>query len=218
MKSVLLFLAGASLASALARADLTVVQRVDGGGQSGEQTIHVQNGRARCDIGGVVSVIVDKEAGTTTTLVHAQKGYLALTPDRTKAMLEKMQKARASQEPPKLVDMGKKEKIGEYDCEIFTAEMGAVKVTYWLAKDYPDFQKILTELDVLDGAPLAAANNGLAPRTRDLPGMPMKMLMEAAGQKVTITLVSAKEEPADPAIYAIPKSYKELPGPPAAAK
>jgi hypothetical protein len=44
------------------------------------------------------------------------------------------------------------------------------------------------------------------------------MLMEMGGQKVTITLLSAKEEPADPAIFKIPAGYKELPAPPAPPK
>ncbi len=48
--------------------------------------------------------------------------------------------------------------------------------------------------------------------------MPMKMLMDVPGQKVTVTLVSAKEEPVDPSIFTIPASYKEMPGPPASGK
>jgi hypothetical protein len=202
--------------AAHSRADLVVVQRVEGAGQSGEQTIRVKGGKARCDVGGAVSVLVDRESGETTTLAHAQRGYLTLTPERNKAMIEKLQKTRGSQEPPKLVPTGKKEKIGEYECEIAIAELGGVKVTYWLAKTYPNFQSILAQLDVLESAPLAAGRNALAPRTKDLPGMPMKMLMEMSGQKVTITLLSAKEENVDPAIFSIPNSYKEMPAPAAA--
>jgi hypothetical protein len=207
-----------SAAAVLARADILVVQRVEGAGQSGEQTIRVKDGRARCDIGGAVSVIVDRQTGETTTLSHAERGYLTLTPEASRAMLEKMRKARGSQEAPPLVDTGKKEKIGEYACEVFTADVGAVKVTYWLARDYPDFQTYLTQLDVLEGAPGASPAGGIAPRTKDLPGMPMKMVMEMSGQKITISLISAKEENADPAIFKVPAGYKELPAPPTPAK
>ena len=48
--------------------------------------------------------------------------------------------------------------------------------------------------------------------------MPVKMLMEMSGQKVTVSLLSAKEENADPAIFKIPAGYKELPAPPTPPK
>lgn len=201
-------------ATLLARADVVVVQKIDGGGQSGEQTIRVKGGKARADIGTSVSVLVDRETGETTTLSHAQRGFLTLSPEANRAMLEKMQKARGTAEPPPLVATGKKEKVGEYQCEIFTAELGNVKATYWLAKDYPQFPTYLTHLDVLESAPLAAAKGGVAPRTKDLPGMPIKIQMEMNGQKVTVSLVSAKEENVDPAIFKIPAGYKDLPAPP----
>jgi Domain of unknown function (DUF4412) len=133
-------------------------------------------------------------------------------------MLEKMQKARGSAEPAKLVATGKKEKVGEHECEIFTADVGKMKLTYWLAKDYPNFQNLLTQLDVLEGSPLAGASGGLAPRTKDLPGMPIRITMEIAGQKVIVTLLSAKEEVVDPGIFKIPAGYKEQPAPPTPAK
>jgi Domain of unknown function (DUF4412) len=201
-------------ASALARADVVVVQRNDGGGLSGEQTIRVKGGKARADIGGAVSVIFDRETGETITLSHAQRGTVTLTPEANRAMLEKLQKARGSKEVPELVATGKKEKIGEYQCDVFTADLGNVKATYWLAKDYPQFQTYLDALDMLESAPLASAKAGVAPRTKDLPGMPIKIQMEMGTQKVSVTLVSAKEENVDPAIFKVPAGYKDLPSPP----
>lgn len=205
-------------ASVLAPADVVVVQKIDGGGQSGEQTIRVKGSKARCDIGSSVSVLFDRETGETTTLSHTQRGFLTLSSEANRAMLEKMQKARGSTEPPPLVATGKTEKIGDYQCEIFTAELGTVKATYWLAKDYPQFPNFLAHLDVLESAPLAATKGGVAPRTKDLPGMPMKIQMEMNGQKVTVSLMSAKEENVDPAIFKIPANYKDLPAPPAPPK
>ncbi|MEA3207772.1 MAG: hypothetical protein QOE70_829 [Chthoniobacter sp.] len=195
-------------------ADLTVVQKVEGGGQSGEQTIRIKDHKARCDVGGTISLIVDRQSGESFTLSHAQKGYLTISPERAKAMMEQMQKTRGSEEPPKLEDTGKREKIGEYQCEIFTADLGAVKVTYALAKDYPNYQSLLTQLDVLESGPLSATASGLAPRSKDLPGMPMKIIMEMTGQKISTTLLSASEAPVDPAIFNLPADYKELPSPP----
>ena len=208
---------GAALLLALspgARADLVVKQRVEGAGMSGEQTVRVKDKKARCDVAGSVSVIVDRETGETTTLSHAQRGFITLDAARSQALIEKMQAARGSAELPKLIATGKKEKIGEHACEIFTADLGKVKLTYWLAKDYPNFAAINAQLDILESAPGSVVGGGLAPRTRDLPGLPMQIQMEMSGQKVTVTLLSATEETVDPAIFNLPKDYKELPSTP----
>lgn len=195
-------------------ADLVVVQKVEGGGQSGEQTLRIKADKARCDVAGAFSLLVDRTTGETTTLSHGQKGYLTIPPERAAAMLEQMRKARGSDAAPLLVATGKKEKIGEHECEIFTAELGTVKISYWLARDYPNFATILAQMDVIEGNPLSGGAAGVAPRTKDLPGMPMKIVMDKDGQKITVTLVSVKEEPVDPAIFEIPKGYKELPAAP----
>jgi hypothetical protein len=212
---VKLFLVALVALALRASGDIVVVQHVEGGGQSGDQTIRVKGGKARCDIGGAVSVIVDRETGESTTLAHAQRGFLTLTPERTRGMIERMRKSKGVQDAPQLVPTGKKEKIGEYMCDISTTDLGAVKVTYWLAADYPNYQSFTSQLDVLESAP--TATGGIAPRTKDLPGMPMKMLMEMAAQKITVTLTSAKEENVDPAIFKIPAGYREMPAPPVPA-
>lgn len=199
------------LIAAAAHADLVVVQKVEGGGQSGEQTLRIKDDRARCDVAGAFSLLVDRKTGETTTLSHGQKGYMTLSPENIASMTAKLRGARGSEAPPALVATGKKEKIGEHECELFTADLGSVKTTYWLAKTYPNFPALLTQMDIVESNPLSGSASGVAPRTKDLPGMPMKILMERNGQKITVTLVSAKEEPVDPAIFKIPGDYKELP-------
>ena len=48
----------------------------------------------------------------------------------------------------------------------------------------------------------------------DLPGVAVKTQMEPPnGQKLTITLVSVKEQPLDPAEFEIPRNYQALPIP-----
>jgi hypothetical protein len=204
--------------AAIARADLVVVQKVEGGGISGEQTLRIKNDQARCDVAGAFSLLVDRKTGETTTLSHGQKGYLTVSPETAAAMIARLREARGSDAPPALVATGKKEKIGAYECELFTTDLGNVKASYWLAKDYPNFPALLAQMDIVDSNPLSGATGGAAPRTKDLPGMPMKIVMERNGQKVTVTFVSAKEEPVDPAIFKIPGDYKELPAAPPAGK
>jgi len=197
-----------------AQADLVVKQKVEGAGMSGEQTVRVKDNKARCDVAGSISVIVNRETGETTTLSHAQRGFVTLDPARRKALNEKLQKARGTSEPAKLVATGKKEKVGDQTCELFTADLGNVKLTYWLAKDYPNFAAINAQLDILESAPDAAVGGGLAPRTKDLPGLPMKIQMEMSGQKVTVTTLSVTDEKVDAGIFTAPKDYKELPSTP----
>lgn len=195
------------------------MQKVEGGGQSAEQTIRIKGDQARCDVGGSFSLLVDRKGGVTTTLSHPQKGYLTISPERAASMLAQMQKARGSDEAPTLTDTGKTEKLSDHQCGIFTSDLGSVKVTYWLAKDYPNFVALLAQMDVVESNPLSGAASRVALRTKDLPGMPMKITMEKGGQKVTITLISAKEEPVDAAIFKIPDDYEELAiSPPPAAK
>lgn len=214
-RRALAILLGLGLAVGGARADLVIVQKVEGGGQSGEQTLRIQGDHARCDVAGAFSLLVDRQTGETTTLSHAQKGYLTVSPETTGAMMDKLRATRGPGEPAKLTPTGTHEKIGDYDCELFTIQIGDVKATYWLAKDYPNFQALLAQMDIMDSNPLSGALGGVAPRTRDLPGMPMKIAMERGDQKVTVTLVSVKEEPVDPGIFKIPGDYKELPAAPA---
>lgn len=206
------------LAAASARADLVVVQKIDGGGQSGEQTTKVKGDKSRTDVANILSVIVDRTTGESTTLTHTQRGYVTTSPERNKAMMEKLRAAKPANGPAALVATGKKEKIGDQNCEVFTADLGSMKLTYWLAKDYPNFPALNAQLDVIDSSPLAASRAGIAPRTKDLPGFPMKVQMEYSGEKVTITTLSVREENVDPGIFTIPKGYKELPSgaPPAA--
>ncbi|HEV7867719.1 MAG TPA: DUF4412 domain-containing protein, partial [Chthoniobacteraceae bacterium] len=188
-----------------ASADLTLTQRVEGGGQSGDQIIRIKGDRARCDIGPAISLITDRKSGESITLAHSQKGFLTISPERAKAMLEQMRKASQVTEPPKLVAAGKQEKVGEYACDVFTTNLGAVKVTYWIAKEFPNYQAVLSELQVIEGGALSATAAGLMPPPEDFPGMKIKTLIEKGDQKVTTTLVSVKEEPVDPAIFEIPK-------------
>jgi hypothetical protein len=209
---------GALLVASAGRADLVVVQKVEGGGISGEQTLRFKNDQARCDVAGAFSLLVDRKSGETTTLSHAQKGYMTVSPEAAAAMIARLREARGADAPPALVATGKKEKIGAYECEIFTADIGNVKASYWLAKDYPNYPALLAQMDIIESNALAASAGTAAPRTKDLPGMPMKIVMERNGQKVTVTFVSAKEEPVDPAIFKIPGDYKELPAAPATPK
>jgi hypothetical protein len=199
--------------AAIGRADLVIVQKVDGAGQSGEQTIKIKGDKSRSDIAQAVSMITDGATGEMITLIHTGRTFLKISPAQTKAMVEQLQKTRPNAGPGKLEPTGKKEKIGEYECEVFTTNLGVITVTYWLAKDYPNFQSILEQLQKFQAGAISAMGQGSMPAIKDFPGMIMKTEMDMSGKKTTTVLVSLKEEVVDPKIFNIPAGYKEVTSP-----
>jgi len=211
MKPIPASLAALLLTTAFLHGDLVIVQKVEGAGQTGEQTIKIQGDKSRTDhLAQSVSVITDGATGDSVTLTHAQKSYLKVPAAQAKAMIEQVQKMRANAEPPKLQPTGKHEKIGEYECDVFTANLGFVNITYWFARTYPNYQGILAQWAKAQSSGISATSNGVMPGPKDFPGMPLKTEMDLGGKKITYIIISAKEEAVDPAIFKIPSGYKEV--------
>lgn len=200
-------------AAAVGRADLVIVQKVEGSGQSGEQTIKIKGDKARTDMAQQISMITNGASGEVITLMHAQKTFLKVSAAQTKAMLEQMHKLKPDGEPPKLTPTGKKEKVGDYECEVFTTNLGGVGVTYWIAKDFPNYPSVLAQMEKLQAGSISAMGKGLMPELKDFPGMPIKTELDMGGKKITTILVSAKEQNVDAASFDIPKEYEETKAP-----
>jgi hypothetical protein len=92
MKTAFAFLLPLLASASLLRADYVVVQKVDGGMQSGEMTIKIKNGKARVDMAPQISTISDSTSGDVITLMHAQKQFMRIPAARPKALVEQMQK------------------------------------------------------------------------------------------------------------------------------
>ena len=213
MKALFVSALGLLVAAASLEADLVIVQKVEGGGQTGEQTIKIKGDKARTDLNPAVSMITDGATGEMITLMHSGRTYLKVPPEQTKSMLEQLQKFRTNSDPAKLQPTGKKEKIGQYDCEIFTAGLGALTATYWIAKDFPNYQSVLEQLDKFRSGTISAMGKGLLPEPKDFPGMTIKTEIDLSGKKIVTTLISAKEENVDPKSFDIPSGYKEITSP-----
>src|ERR1043166_4939488 len=56
-----------------ARADLTIVQKVEGAGQGGEMTIKIKGDKARIDTSPKLTTIIDGKTGEITNLMNDQK-------------------------------------------------------------------------------------------------------------------------------------------------
>jgi hypothetical protein len=210
---------GLALGVVAAHGDLVLQQKVESSMISGTITTQIKGDKIRVDMPsgpqGAMSTIMDLNSGDSTTLLHDQKTAMKIPGAQIKQMAEAMKKSRASAgtnaEPPKFTDTGKAEKVGDYNAEIYTwSSAEGANQTVWVAREFPNYTKIKVQMDKLNNSPVAQMSKGTAPDVSTLPGMVVKTQMEVNGQKITSTLVSAKESSVDASIFQTPKDYKEV--------
>jgi hypothetical protein len=222
MKRTLAFL---TLISAIvaARADFVIQQKMEGDLQNGDMTMKIKGDKISVDTAagpmGNMSTIMDLGAGDSTTLLHQQKIAMKISPVQMQGMMQQMKGRLNSSDtnaaPPKLQDTGKTETVGGYAAEIYTwtnnnSNSGG---TVWVAKNFPNYAEIKTQLDKLNKSPMGQMSKGMAPDMSALPGMVVKTKAEVQGQEITMTLISAQEEPVDASVFEIPKDYQEMNAP-----
>lgn len=211
------------LASLHARADLVIIQNVDSGGASHNVTIQIKDDHFRTDIADQLSSITDLVSGDTVTLIHSRKSFVKMTGAQMRDIVEKkMQAALQGQAPPtpadtpKIVDTGKSEKIGDFTAEIFTSQTKLMKFTYWVSKDYTNFAAVNTQMLNFKArqallSDKMSTRNYLVPDTSKLDGVVLKTeMVNSQGTTSTMTLVSAKVQPLDDAIFLPPADYTQI--------
>jgi hypothetical protein len=210
---------GLAVSLVAAHADLVLQQTVESAMINGTVTTQIKGDKIRVDMPatpqGAMSTIMDLNSGDSVTLMHDQKAAMKVPGAQIKQMVENMKKARASAgtnaPPPKFVDTGKAETVGSYNAEIYNwSSPDGANQTVWVAKDFPDYAEIKVQMDELNNSPIAQISKGTAPDVSTLPGMVVKTQMEMNGQKVTSTLVSAKEQSVDASIFQTPQGYQEI--------
>jgi len=195
-----------------ARADLTLVQKVEGAGEDGEMTIKIKGDKARIDASPKLTTIIDGKTGEITNLMNDQKKILHISAERMKAaaeMIGKFNGKKETVEKAKLTPTGKKETIGGYETEQYVYETPAFKATYWIASTYPDGAAILKQLQSLNSEVWNPKRVGV-PDYRDFPGLPLKTVVSVSGSEVTTTLTSVKQDPVNDAEFAIPTDFQEV--------
>ncbi len=199
-----------------ARADMVIVQKVEGTGQAGEMTMKFKDNKIRTDVSPQVSTITDSASGDVTTLLHTQKSYMNIPASSTKALMAQMQAQMQKQmngspaPTPKLQATGRKDKINGYDAQEYTCEIGGMKATYWIAPNFPNWSGVLAAMMKFQQGGLAAMAKGLMPDIADFSGMPVKTEVDMNGQKITTTLVSVEEKAVDAKDFEIPVGYTEM--------
>ena len=214
MKAPILSIVALILAATLAKADWVLVQKTDTAGKENVVTTKIKGDLARVDMGDKMTVIVSAEG--MTMLMHPQKMMMKKDLASIKAAVETAGKALpGDQTPAKPVATGQKEKVGEWDTEIFTWEGQMGKGRFWVAKNFPKHEEISAISDKL-GKLVGKSMAGMSPQASDFDGMVVKSEVTIMGKSVNSSLVSAKEETVDPQEFVPPSDYQEmkLPGAP----
>ncbi len=125
-----------------ARADLTIVQNVEGGGPLSSMTMKIKGDKARIEAGPQMTTIIDSKTGDLLTLLNEQKKFITHVCGPGQGGCRKWpwsptKKARRLREP-QLKPTGKKETINGYETEEYTCEAPAFKGSYWISSKYPE--------------------------------------------------------------------------------
>ena len=210
MKASFLSLLFLSLFCLKAEADFTIVQKVESKGQASEMTLKVKDDRVRMEASPEMTMIVEGKTGDIVTLINAQKKFMRISGEKSKAIAEMAAKYGATTtEKPKLVATGKKMTLNGYEAEEYLAETAKFKATYWIAPKFPGSAEILKQLQAV----IPAAWNDLAKGMldyRDLPGLPIKTQVKMGSEEVTSTVVSIKQDALSEAEFAVPKDFQEM--------
>lgn len=228
MKLSLFFLT--ILGALSARADLTVVQSIEASGSTNRVTTKIKGERARIEVNPESSMIVDTKTGEVITLIPKNKSVLRLSAERARNFRDKARMLLQDNDNSPLEiatpkPTGKKEKINGYEAEEYVAETPKYRATYWVAKSYPDYKSILSQLKLLQNGAFAAARRPM-PDYYDFPGLPIRTKITLQGKpEATTTIVSTSQTPIADSEFTIPADYAEIhlpdfqlrpPGPPAA--
>ena len=212
MKLLRFFLLVTLFATAAARADLTIVQKVEGDKGANEITMKVKGSRARVDVNPQLSTILDAQSGELLTIFHDQKKVMRISGERAKAMADMAQAmskdVMPNNEPPKAT--GKKQKVNGYETAEYSTVTKKAQTSYWVATDYPQAKEIMKQMNVLQSGAFAALRKSL-PSFQDLPGLPLRTEIKVDGQnQMTSTIQSVDLSPVPDSVFEIPAGYSEM--------
>jgi hypothetical protein len=193
-----------------ARADFTIVQKVEGKGSANEITLKVKGDKIRMEATPQMTMIVDGKTGDTITLMNVQKKFLRISGDKARAIAELTTKYGGNtSEKSKLTATGKKMTINGYEAEEYVGETRQFKASYWIAPGFPDSVTIMKQLQAV----IPAAWNDLAKGMmdyRELPGFPLRTQLKTEDGEITTTLIAIKRDALSDAEFAVPNDFQEM--------
>lgn len=216
MKQFLLFFAVSLLFLETSFADWVVRYKATFEGQGQEMNImQIKGDKVRMDIGEVekgqgLSVVTNGVSGSVVTLIHHSKSMFKTDEESRKGMMARDGGAmRESMPAVKIVATGQKEKVGTYDCEVYTWSSQGGSGKFWFAEDFPGYQQINAAMEKVHRYDVPH-NFALYPQPSDFPGMLIKSEMTMMGISGVTELVLAKEATVNESTFALPEDYQEV--------
>jgi len=193
-----------------ARADFTIVQKIEGKAQANEITLKIKGDKIRMEATPQMTMIVDGRTGDMITLMNAQKKLVRISGEKAKAIAEMAAKyGGTTAEKPRLIATDKKMMVNGYEAEEYVAESKAFKARYWIAPSFPNSAEILKQLQAI----IPAAWNDLAKGMidyRDLPGFPLRTQVTVDNGEIVSTVVAVKTYPLIDAEFLPPQDFQEV--------
>ncbi len=215
MKRITLSAVAATALLFTARADLTIVQQVEGAGPQAEMKMKVKGNKARIEAAPGLTMIYDGKTGDTLNIVDAQKAVMRTTAAQAKAAGAAMataagKQADAPRGKAKITPTGKKETINGHEAEEYTTDGPTYKVSYWIALKYPQADAIMKQLQAISSDALSTAGAAVAPDFRDFPGLPIRTTITAGDKKIVSTITSVNLDPLPDSEFTAPAGYQEM--------
>ncbi len=217
-KTILAFVTLACVALS-AKADYVIKEEIEHSGKVQPVSIKVKGTKIRIDVGETNSVITDSASGDMTILMHGQKVLMKINADMVKAQMKALQDL-AGQKSGTSADIelkptGNHEQIDGYDTEEYTTDVNGIPTSLFIAKAYPDYQKIVQAIYEIQNSPVLAEAHGLVIPPEKLPGLPLRTVHTIKGQKLVVNITSAQQTDLPDTDFNVPADYKELslPGP-----
>jgi hypothetical protein len=218
MKALLACLVLPFALAATAAADWVIESKIESSQLTSDTVTKIKGDKMRIYIAespaGPMSSIVDTTTGDTIQLLHGQKTAVKTSATQLKQALDaqKQPAAKKGAPVPVLKATGQKEKIGDYECEIYTWTNGSMGAKFWVAKDHPQAEALRALEKQMRSGIFGTSN--LGPDTSALPGVALKTQIGAQGFLTTTTVNSVKEQNVDAKEFEVPANYGLLALPP----
>jgi hypothetical protein len=200
-----------------ARADFIIESKIESPQFNSPVTVKIKDGKMRSDLPsgpmGAMSSIVDSKTGDSVTLIHGMKSAMKTNANQMKQAMEALTKGLspggAPAAPAPVRATGVKEKVGDYECEIYEWANGTSVSRYWIALNHPQAAALKSIEKTMMGSLLASLNTQ-APDLSALPGPQIKSETNVAGMKITTTILSIKEAPVEASEFEAPADYQTM--------
>jgi hypothetical protein len=162
-----------------------------------------------------LSIIVNLKTRDSYTLLNTNKTYLFKFGSEIRWEMSEERKYTGGtndmdRPAAPAVATGRSETVNGHDTEIYSwSGAHGLTETLWVAKKFPDYDAIKTELAKVDKFNDTGPHRNAQPELSRLPGMVIKTVIAAKGRTATNTLVSVKLEPLDAALFELPSGYSQ---------